>query len=295
MSRDRAAEPAAPWTPLILAVAPNGARKTKADHPAIPMTSAEVGRCAAACAAAGAAMIHLHVRDRDGRHILDADAYRDAIAAVRRETGGRMVVQATSEAVGRYSPDQQMAVVRELRPEAVSLAVREFVPDAEHEAAAADFFAWIDREGILPQFIVYSDQDLARFDDLIARGIVPDGRRFVLFVLGRYTVGQRSQPADLLPFLGANAREHAWAMCAFGPRETACAVAAAALGGHARVGFENNLYMPDGSLAPDNTALVAAAAEGAATIARPLADSEAARAIMAGAAVANAGDSPDRA
>ncbi|MFQ5776142.1 MAG: 3-keto-5-aminohexanoate cleavage protein [Kiloniellaceae bacterium] len=270
-----------PWAPLILAVAPNGARKTKADHPALPMTPPEIARCAAACAEAGAAMIHLHVRDRSGGHTLDAETYRAAIAAVRRETGGRMIIQVTSEAVGLYSPAQQMAMVREVRPEAVSLAVREIVPDAAHEKPAAEFLAWLKAEAILPQFILYSDRDLARFGDLIARAIVPPGPHFVLFVLGRYTRGERSEPADLLPFLAANGAGHVWAMCAFGPRETACAVAAAALGGHARVGFENNLRLPDGALAPDNAALVAAAAAGAEAIGRPLADAEAARSLLA--------------
>ena len=58
--------------PLILAVAPNGARKTKADHPALPMQADEIGRAAAACRAAGAVMVHLHVRTSQGTHTLDA-------------------------------------------------------------------------------------------------------------------------------------------------------------------------------------------------------------------------------
>ena len=271
------------WSPLLLAVAPNGARKTKADHPALPITPEEIGRTAAACAEAGAAMIHLHVRDRDLKHTLDADAYREAIAAVRRETGGRMVIQVTSEAVGLYTPDQQMTMVREVRPEAVSLAVREIVPDAAHEAPAARFLSWLTAEEILPQYILYSEEDVARFDDLIDRGIVPAGPQSVLFVLGRYTPGQRSSPSDLLPFLQANTAGHTWSVCAFGPRETACAVTAAGLGGHARVGFENNLQLPDASIAPDNAALVAAAAAGASAIGRPLADADTARTIMSGA------------
>jgi uncharacterized protein (DUF849 family) len=267
---------------LILAVAPTGARKTRDDHPALPMTPDEVAACAAACAEAGAAMIHLHVRDRDGGHSLDVDAYRAAIDAVRRETGKRLVIQATSESVGLYSREQQMAMVRKLRPEAVSLALREFVPGAAQEKEAAEFFTWLEAERILPQYILFSDQDVIRFHDLMTRGVVPAGPKFLLFVLGRYTAGQRSQPADLLPFLAANGARHPWSVCAFGPRETACAVTAAALGGHARVGFENNLYLPDGSVAPDNAELVNAAAAGARMLGRPLGDAETARAIMAG-------------
>ena len=269
------------WPPLILAVAPNGARKTRADHPALPIAPDEIAGTAAACLEAGAAMIHLHVRDRDEGHTLDVGAYQAAIAAVRGAVGDRLVIQATTEAVGIYRPEQQMAMVRELRPEAVSLAVRELVADEAAEPAAAEFFAWLREAGILPQFIVYSAEDLERFDALIDRGVVPEGRHFLLFVLGRYTAGQTSAPSDLLPFLAANRREHPWAVCAFGPRETACALAAATLGGHARVGFENNLHLPDGAVAPDNAALIAAAAAGAAAMGRPLADAAQARAMMA--------------
>lgn len=270
----------ADWPPLLLAVAPNGARKSRADHPAVPITPEEIAGTAAACLEAGAAMIHLHVRDSDGRHSLDVEAYRAAIAALRREVGDRLVVQVTTEAVGIYRPEEQMAMARALKPEAISLAVRELVPDEAAEPAAAAFFSWLRDEEILAQYILYSDRDLERFDDLIDRGVVPGGRHFLLFVLGRYTAGQTSDPADLLSFLAANPRGHPWALCAFGPRETACAVTAAALGGHARVGFENNLFLPDGRTAPDNAALVAAVAAGAAAIGRPLADAAAARRIM---------------
>ncbi|MGF1607918.1 MAG: 3-keto-5-aminohexanoate cleavage protein, partial [Kiloniellales bacterium] len=246
--------------PLIVTVAPNGARKTQADHPALPIAPDELARTAADCRAAGAAMIHLHVRDTEGGHTLDVVAYRNAINAIRHAVGDGIVIQATSEAVGLYSAAEQMAMVRALRPEAVSLAIRELVPDAAAEPDAADFFAWLRYEGILPQFILYSAEEVARFDDLVARGVVPSGRHFLLFVLGRYTAGQVSDPQDLLPFIAANRQNHRWAVCAFGAREATCALAAACLDGHVRVGFENNLLLPDGRVAPDNAALVAAAA-----------------------------------
>lgn len=265
----------------MIAVAPNGARKTAADHPALPITPAELARTAAACREAGASMIHLHVRDRDGRHTLDVSAYRDAIAAVREAVGETMVIQATSESVGLYRPEQQMAMVRDLRPEAVSLAIREILPDAAAEPEAAAFLDWLHKEGILPQYILYADADLQRFEDLVARGIVPGDRHLLLFVLGRYSKDQQSMPADLLPFLAANEQGRAWTICAFGRSEAACALGAATLGGHVRVGFENNLLLPDGSLAPDNAALVAGIAAGAALIGRPLAGADQARSLMA--------------
>ena len=54
-----------------------------------------------------------------------------------------MVIQVTTEAVGRYSPAEQMATVRALRPEAVSLALRELVPDAASEPDARAFFSFM--------------------------------------------------------------------------------------------------------------------------------------------------------
>lgn len=271
---------AADWKPLILAVAPNGARKTKADHPALPMNPEEIAETGAVCCAAGAAMIHLHVRDDDGGHSLSPAAYRDAIAALRDRVGENLVIQVTSEAVGIYGPEQQMAMVRELEPEAVSIAIRELLPEDGPEEPFGDFAHWMADRGILPQWILYSSEDVERFQSLKDREIIPSGPSFRLYVLGRYTKNQRSEPGDLLPFLASASGDDPWAICAFGPKETASAVTAAALGGHARVGFENNLYLPDGQRAPDNAALVAAVASGARAIGRPLASATEAREII---------------
>lgn len=265
--------------PAILTVAPNGARRLKADHPALPLTADELAQTAAACRDAGAAMIHLHVRRPDGRHLLDADAYVAATQAVRRQVGRDMVVQITSEAAGLYGPAEQMRVVRAAEPEAVSLAIRELIPDAAHETEAAQFFAWLRSREIMTQIILYAPDDLARYRDLKARGVLGDGVDFLLFVLGRYAVGMQSRAADLLPFLPDLDALPPWAVCAFGAQEAACALAALSLGGHARVGFENNLHLPNGAVAPDNAALVAAVAAAVPIAGRRLATADDVRAL----------------
>ena len=246
--------------PTAIAVAPNGGRKVKADHPAVPLTPAELAVTAARCFDAGASMIHAHVRDADGLHLLDADAYRDAIAAIRHAVGDDLVIQITSEALGRYNPAQQRAVIRDVRPEAASLALRELVPDSSEESAFADLLGWMQRESVIPQIILYDAADAQRLADFRQRGLVPFDHLPVLFVLGRYTTGQTSQPSDLLPFIDASAPtfEH-WSVCAFGAQEVACVTASALLGGHIRVGFENNEWLPDGARAQGNDDLVAAA------------------------------------
>jgi 3-keto-5-aminohexanoate cleavage enzyme len=247
--------------PTAIAVAPNGGRRGKQDHPALPIGTEELASTAAACLEAGAAMIHVHVRDRDGCHLLDADAYRKVTKAIRGAVGERLVVQITSEAVGRYQPAEQMTLVRATRPEAVSLALRELVPNASLETAFADFLSWLNRERIAPQIILYTPEEASALAVMQQRGLVPFDDVPVLYVLGRYTPGQVSRPADLLDFLAHDRPRFAhWMVCAFGREETACVAAGALLGGHARVGFENNLVLPSGMTATDNTALVAAAA-----------------------------------
>ena len=246
--------------PVAMAVAPNGARRTKADHPALPLTAAELARTAAGCLEAGAAMMHLHVRDAAGRHLLDAAAYRETLGSIVRLVGDRLVLQITSESVGRYTAAEQMAVVRAVRPEAVSLALRELAPDAAAEGEFAGFLAWLKREHVAPQMIVYSPEEAMRLAGLARRGLLPWENVPVLFVLGRYGA-QLASPADLAPFLAPGMPAFRdWMVCAFGPEESGCAVAAARAGGSVRVGFENNLWRVPGELAADNAAQVRATA-----------------------------------
>ncbi|MFY0476731.1 beta-keto acid cleavage family enzyme [Achromobacter marplatensis] len=266
-------------SPVIITVAPNGAYKKAADHPAVPMTPDALALEARACLDAGAGMMHMHVRKPDGSHLLDAQAYREALAAVDRAVGRELLVQVTSEAAGVYKAAEQIALVRELQPEAVSMGLREIaVPDIPETELAA-FFAWVAERRIMAQIILYDEGDVLRWQSLRARGLVPPGAWSVLFVLGRYSVGQTSSAYDLLPFLTAYDHTLPWAICAFGAEENACVTTAAAFGGHMRVGFENNLKLRDGSIAPGNAALVRQAAEGARALGRPVATAEDARRI----------------
>ena len=260
--------------PLILTVAPNGAYKQPADHAAVPITPDTLARTAKACRDAGAAMLHMHIREPDGRHSLDAEGYREALRVVHAAVGDSMVLQVTSEAAGRYQAPAQIAMVRELRPEAVSIGLREIDKPEIGEGGLQEFFHWLARERVMVQVILYDVADLSRWQSLRNRGLVPDAPWFLLFVLGRYTAGQTSDPRELLPFLAAHTTGEPWAVCAFGATENACITAAAALGGHARVGFENNLLCKDGSTAPDNRALVRQAAEAAFALGRPLAGAD---------------------
>lgn len=270
--------------PYIM-VAPNGARRGKADHPNLPIAPEELAAEAIRSREAGAAVFHLHVRDGDGEHSLDPGLYEAALRAVRGAVGDDLVLQITTEAVGRFSAETQMETVRAVRPEAVSVALREILPDDDHEPAARDFFAWMKGEGIWPQIILYDQNDVVRFVALHMLGAFAVGVPSVLLVLGRYAEGQRSEPADLDPFLDAlkPIRDRVdWSICAFGPQENACIARAISEGGNARVGFENNLYLPDGDLADYPADLVRLAADSARAAGRPPVDAATLRGRIAG-------------
>ena len=260
--------------PLIITTAPNGAYKQFADHPQVPLDTHSLAHTAKACLDAGASMLHLHIRDAQGRHSLDVNGYRNALAAVRAAVGDAMVLQITSEAAKVYAAPAQIAMVRELHPQAVSVGLREVDQPAIGEAGLSDFFGWLARERVMTQVILYDTADLHRWQDLRQRGVVPEAPWFLLFVLGRYTAGQTSSPTDLVPFVHAHTGGEPWSVCAFGNTEHACVTAAAALGGHVRVGFENNLYLKDGTMAPNNAALVAQAAQAAHSLGRPVATAD---------------------
>jgi len=243
--------------PAIM-LAPNGARKTKADHPALPITIAETVTAARAGYDAGAGALHAHVRDTQGIHSLDPGLYRELIVEMARAVPD-MPVQITTEAAGRYSPADQRAVVRAVQPEGVSIALSEMWPDPGSDREASRFYHWAAEAGIPVQHILYSAADATRLAQYVAADAIPAPLQ-LLYVLGRYHPPRPATPDMLTGFLTAAralAEPPDWAVCAFGPQETACLLAAIKAGGKARIGFENNLTGPDGQPAPDNAARVA--------------------------------------
>ncbi|AHD01795.1 3-keto-5-aminohexanoate cleavage protein [Leisingera methylohalidivorans] len=238
-----------------LMVAPNGARRGRGDHPQLPVTPQQTAQTAAACFAAGAQALHLHVRDGEGRHSLDAGRYREALDAVRESVPG-MAVQITTESAGIYDAAAQLACLEALRPAAASVSVREMARDP---LLAARVYALSAEAGTEVQHILYGPDCIARLGAWYKDGTVPGAMRDAIFVLGRYTPPVLAQPAGLAVFRDATADLRLnWAVCAFGRHEHACLLAAIATGGDARIGFENNIETPEGGLLADNAASVAA-------------------------------------
>ena len=264
--------------PLLIAAAPNGAYKTRRDHPALPITPQQIAETAAEVAEAGARMLHLHVRDAHGAHTLDIHAYRAAIRAIREKVGGDLFIQATSESAGVYSAAEQREALYALSggredsdtpapppspptlPEidGVSIAPRELIRAESDAAPAAELFRHLRGRGILIQYILYSPDDVAQYKSLLAQQVIPPDLHSVLLVVGRHDAAS-PLPAlhRMLEALRADPPASAnWMTCAFGADEFACLRESANLGGHIRAGFENTLLLRSGRPAADNRELI---------------------------------------
>ncbi len=243
-------------TPLpALMVAPNGARLTHADHPALPVTLPHIVETARACLKAGADGLHLHLRDSTGGHVLDAGLYDEALAELALAVPD-MRVQITTESVGLYEAAFQRRLALATRARLVSVALREILSDGD-EAAARRMHAAAAERDIALQYILYAPHEVERLAAHLGRDQLAETQ--LLFVLGSHG-GVDGSPALLLPFLARLEQLNVapdWMACAFGPPETDCLLAAHDAGGKLRVGFENNRTMQNGRLAPDNAARVA--------------------------------------
>ncbi len=264
-------------------VAPNGARRTRADHPALPILPQELAETARACRAAGAAAIHLHVRDAEDRHTLDAKTYRPAIAAVRAACPD-MVIQTTTEAAGLFTLDQQITEAQALAPPFLSFGLAELMRDGEARGSA--FLAFAAERGIGVQFILYEPSQVTEFARLRRAGALHlAGRPRLILVVGRYSATLDSDLAEFEALFDALRtegldEEAIWMTCAFGRGEMACLERTIELGGHARVGFENAIVDAEGRPARDNAERVALVAALAQRHDRALAGPEAAAKVL---------------
>ena len=242
---------------VMIISAPNGARRTHADHAAIPLTASQMATEARQLVDQQVAVLHLHVRDKDLGHTIDPDIYREVTAAIRKAVADELIIQVTTESVGIYNRYEQMEMVRSLRPEAVSLALRELCPDVSSESEAGRFYEFLQKENIWPQHLLYTAAEVARFEELRKRGVFAEERPICLLVLGNYVgavEGKLEELADMRT--RADFEKFPWCVCCFGKSELQCMLAATGQSGHVRLGFENNLWLEDGTIAATNAELI---------------------------------------
>jgi 3-keto-5-aminohexanoate cleavage enzyme len=264
---------------LIITVAPTGNVPTKEMNPFLPVTPEEILDAAESCRTAGASLIHIHARDSSGKPTLDPDVFERIHSLITSRSD--LIVQVSTGGRAGMDPEARAAPVRRLAPEMASLTTGSMnFPDRVY-ANPPDEVEYLARAmkevGTKPEMEIFEPGMIANALSIAAKGLADPPLHFD-FVLG----SRGSLPASpkILLFLSELIPTGAtWTVAAVGRWQLPMAVMAIVMGGHVRVGLEDNLHYRKGDLAT-NQQLVARVARLAAEIGRPVATPTEARAIL---------------
>jgi uncharacterized protein (DUF849 family) len=243
--------------------------------PHLPITPEHIARDCLEAAAAGAAAVHIHVREPGtGKPSMDVELYRDVVDRIRREDR-ELIINLTTGPGGRYVPDvdnprvaapgtsllpplQRVRHVQLLRPDICSLDLNTMNsgPDVVMNTPRnVRIMAMAMREaGVKPELEIFDSGDMHLALDLIKDGTL-QGPGVWTFVTGvKYGFG--FSPETLLYARGLLPAGAVWSAFGIGRSEFPAVAMAWLAGGHIRVGMEDNIYLEKGVLARSNAELV---------------------------------------
>lgn len=264
---------------LVLAAAIVGAEVTRAQTPHLPITAQEIADEAARCREAGCAIIHLHVRNPDGSPTQARDRFAEAIEAIAKKTDC-IVQTSTGGAVGMSIAER--AGPLGCRPEmaTLNLGTVNFGDDVfvNTRPDIRGLARLIRDAGSVPELECYEVGHVEEGLALAKEGLLaaPYHFQFVLGIAG--AIGATEE--NLRTLVARLPPEATWAVAAVGRHQRPMTELAMRLGGHARVGLEDNIYLEKGVLAQGSAPLVARAAEYARSVGRTPLEPEQARAHM---------------
>jgi 3-keto-5-aminohexanoate cleavage enzyme len=265
----------------IVTCAVVGAEVTRAQSPAVPYTPEEIASAAVGAWRAGAAVVHLHARHPDGRPSQESAHFREIVDRVRA-AGSDVIVQcSTGGAVGMSVEERLGSLVDGAEMATLNMGTLNFGDDVfvNSRPEIVRIAARIRERGLLPECEIYDAGMLETLRWLIGRGHLarPYHVQFVLGVPGGMSGTERN-----LRFLVEGMPEPVeWTVAGIGRYEMPMAELALRLGGHVRVGLEDNLYLSKGVLARGNHELVAAVVRMVGASGRELATPAEARRILA--------------
>jgi len=241
---------------LIITAALTGAEVTRAQQPALPVTPIEIAVAAEACALAGASIVHVHARHPDGSPTQDKETYRQIIDAIKARCD--VIVQVSTGGAVGMTPQERLAPVT-LLPEMATLSMGSvnFGGDVfmNHPADMEVFAKAMQAHGVKPELEIFDSGMLTTVNRWLKKGLLT-GPIHVDFVLG-IAGGMAGTPEALL-YLKSQLPEGAtWTVAGIGAAQLPLGTLAILLGGHVRVGFEDNVYYRKGELASSNAQLVA--------------------------------------
>jgi len=257
-SSDRMARVSVPANGLLITVAPTGAETAKSDCPQLPTTPEELAETARACQAAGATMIHLHVRDREHRPTLDLALLREWVAAVRDSTD--LIVQ-LSTGGSVHDPLDQRFQVLDAEPDACSLTMgtTNFGDDVFSNPwpFVCDLYQLTQERGVVPEFELFDLGQVHAMRRLLDRyGLPAGGKVHVDLVMG-VPGGMNGTTDALVAAVRDLPRETtSWSATGIGRSTLSVILASLSKGGHLRVGMEDVLTISKGVPVESNAQLV---------------------------------------
>jgi 3-keto-5-aminohexanoate cleavage enzyme len=266
----------------LITVAPTGAETAKSDCPQLPTTLAELVETAVACEAAGASLIHIHIRDADHQPSLDAVRLRETVQAVRERTS--LVIQ-LSTGGNVHDPLEKRLTVLDAEPDSCSLTCGTTNFGDDVFLNPFPFMARLYRQAqereIVPEFELFDLGHVAALRRLIDAHGLPFGEKVHVDFITGVPGGMPGTPAALLAGVQALPQEvTSWAATGIGRSHLPIAAAALASGGHLRVGMEDNLIYAKGQPVQRNDELVSRAADLARLMQRPPLTTDEARVLL---------------
>ncbi len=268
-----------PSNELILTAAIVGAETTRQQTPHLPITARELADEAARCRDEGASVIHLHVRNPDGTPSQSRELFAEAIAAIRAKTD--VVIQtSTGGAVGMGVEERAQPLL--CRPEMATLncGTLNFGDDVfeNPRPLIRDLARRLREAGSVAELECYEVGHIDEALALVREGLLAEPLHFQ-FVLG--IPGGIGAREEVVRFMASQIPAGAsWAVAAVGRHQQPMTELAIRLGGHARVGLEDNIYLSKGVLAEGSAPLVARAAAYARSIGREVVDPARARQLL---------------
>jgi len=261
--------------PVIISCAVTGGSDTVSRNPAVPVTPRQIADSCLEAAEAGAAIVHIHVRDPVTTGPSMAVSLYAEVVDRLRSSASDVLINLTTGIGARFDPGdddpavagpesnfkrpaERVAHVLALRPDLCSLDMgtlnfgdRAFINTAAHLREMARLIAGA---GVLPELEVFEPGHLRLALDMMAKGLIAPNALFQL-CLG-IPWGSPADPETMLYLRNSLPAGTAWSAFGVGPMQFPMAVQAVLLGGNLRVGLEDNLYLERGVLAPGNGALV---------------------------------------
>lgn len=264
---------------LIITVALTGAETTKADNPHLPITPEEIAQAAYDAYQAGTAIVHLHGRDESGEATQDIEIYRRISELIRAQCD--LIIQLSIGGGVGMSPQERSAPLA-LRPEMATLTTGtvNFGDGVflNPRSVIEEFAARMKDLGIKPEVEIFDLGMISNALYLVRKGLLSEPIHFD-FVLG-VPGGCAAMVKNLLHMVETIPPNSTWQVAGIGRHQLPLAVAAIILGGHVRVGFEDNIYYTKGVLAESNAQLVERIVRIAGELGREIATPAEARAIL---------------